>query len=41
MLSEELAFHTTVNLIKEVTGPPLPKVVGKIDLENKDETNCY
>jgi hypothetical protein len=33
VLSEELAFHQTVNLIKEVTVEPV-KVVGRIDLED-------
>ena len=43
MLSEELAFHTTVNLINEVNksevnvvGKSEVSVVGKIDLDN-----CY
>ena len=39
-LSEELAFQTTVNLIEEVTRKDI-KIVGKIDLENRDETDCY
>ena len=39
-LSEELAFQTTVNLIEEVTRKDI-KTIGKIDLENQDETNCY
>ena len=39
-LSEELAFQTTVNLIQEVTKKDI-KTIGKIDLENQDETNCY
>lgn len=33
MLSEELAFHTTVNLINEVNKSEV-KVVGRIDLDN-------
>jgi hypothetical protein len=39
-LSEELAFQTTVNLIQEVTKKDV-QILDKIDLENKDETNCY
>jgi len=39
-LSEELAFQTTVNLIQEVTKKDI-KILGNIDLENQDETNCY
>jgi len=33
VLAEELAFHQTVNLIKEVTADEV-KVVGRIDLED-------
>jgi len=33
ILSEELAFHTTVNVIKEVNEPRSPEVIGHMDID--------
>ena len=33
LLSEELAFHTTVNVIKEVSAPRSPEVIGHMNID--------